>query len=165
MLWTNNDRTAFYLIPHNVQVAPGELLLSNLKGRTCKVNPPDAAAFIVDESAANDIVQAQIGKFRRSTLSPATVKAIVEPIIDAMNPLLDEQSTSTARGRARLERVARAVRDRGGPDWTADPESLPGRLRDALSDPALAPALGSLVESIREASRQARADRDESDPE
>jgi len=91
------------------------------------------------------------------------LQALLNPLRAAFKPLLDEDAANTEDGLARLERIAAAVRDGGGPDWTGDPESLPRRLRDALTDPALTGGIQKIVETIRAATREARASRGQGD--
>jgi len=67
---------------------------------------------------------------------------------DEIRELLDEDRAATAEGRAWLAQVAQAIKAGGGPDWTADPAGIPGRLRAALGDPALAERLAALGRDV-----------------
>jgi hypothetical protein len=116
----------------------------------------DVAAGIHERIAAYEATthpDALAGAHRPPDPDPGALREAMKPHVDALGQALDALLTEdghTEEGRARLLRIAEAVRDGGGPDWTDDPAAIPARLREALSDPSLAQRLAGLWRDVRD---------------
>ncbi len=82
---------------------------------------------------------------------PPAMQATLDEAAAQLRRLVDPAEAATAEGRAWLAEVAAKIAASGGPDWTADPASVPHRVREALGDPAFARKLGALVRELRDA--------------
>lgn len=82
---------------------------------------------------------------------PPAMQATIDEAAAQLKRLVDPAQAATAEGRAWLADVAARIAAAGGPDWTADPASVPTRVREALGDPAFARKLGALMREIRDA--------------
>lgn len=77
------------------------------------------------------------------------LKRALEGASEPLRKLLDPELAQTDEGRAWLAQVARAVKDKGGPDWTDAPHEIPARLRAALGDPNLVDGLRDLERDVQ----------------
>lgn len=61
-LWSNHDRTRFFLIPDDPEIPPGDFVLRTLTGRELRVAPSALAEFEVSEQEAKEWLKAEFGK-------------------------------------------------------------------------------------------------------
>jgi len=61
-LWTDPERTRFFLLPDDCELPPGKFVLRTLTGRKLEVDAASLAAFELSEEQAKEWLRAEFGK-------------------------------------------------------------------------------------------------------
>jgi hypothetical protein len=70
-VWTNRERSRFFLVPDGEQLPLGKLVLRTLTGRELKVDPSSVAEFEVSEAEAKEWLKGEFGKMLDGTRGAA----------------------------------------------------------------------------------------------